>query len=73
MTAFKALSLKGWARIDFIVDDEGNRWFLEANTTPGMTETSLVPKAAHAINWSFDELVMQILSTAFEQGKINHD
>lgn len=72
MMAFKALSLKGWARIDFIVDDDGNRWFLEANTTPGMTATSLVPKAAHAIDWDFDELVVQILSTAFNQGDSEH-
>jgi len=62
--AFDALSLRGWGRIDFIVDDKGNRWFLEANTTPGMTATSLVPKAAAAIGWDFAELVQQILSTA---------
>jgi len=67
LIAFKTLLLKGWARVDFIVDKKGNRWFLEANTTPGMTETSLVPKAAQAINWEFDELVMQILSSAFSQ------
>ncbi|MFK8010473.1 MAG: D-alanine--D-alanine ligase [Marinicellaceae bacterium] len=73
LKAFEVLSLKGWARIDFIVDDKGNRWFLEANTTPGMTETSLVPKAAQAMGWSFDELVLKILSTAFENGEFNHD
>jgi D-alanine-D-alanine ligase len=66
MKAFKTLGLKGWARIDFIVDDTGNRWFLEANTTPGMTETSLVPKAAATVGWDFNQLVLQILSTAFE-------
>lgn len=64
-TAFDTLGLKGWARIDFIVDKDGRRWFLEANTTPGMTETSLVPKAAAAIGWSFKQLVKQILATAF--------
>lgn len=65
LTAFKALGLKGWARIDFIIDSNKKRWFLEANTTPGMTKTSLVPKAAKVIGWSFNELVRQILSTAF--------
>lgn len=70
LKAFKALSLKGWARIDFIVDINGNRWFLEANTTPGMTETSLVPKAAKAIDWNFNDLVNEILSTAFVPGGI---
>jgi len=72
MVAFKTLSLKGWGRIDFIVDEKGNRWFLEANTTPGMTETSLVPKAAKAIGWDFEELVIQILSTAFKKGEIEN-
>ena len=66
MTAFNALELKGWARIDFIVDEKGNSWFLEANTTPGMTETSLVPKAAAVFGWNFNQLVLQVLSTAFE-------
>lgn len=70
LTAFNALGLKGWARIDFIVDSEGDRWFLEANTTPGMTEASLVPKAAKAIGWSFEKLVLEILSTAFTSDKI---
>ena len=73
MTAFEALELKGWARIDFIVDETGNRWFLEANTTPGMTETSLVPKAAAAIGWDFNQLVLQILSTAFENNNAGVD
>jgi len=64
--AFKALSLKGWGRVDFIIDAEGKRWFLEANTTPGMTATSLVPKAAATFGWSFEELVKQILLTAID-------
>ncbi len=67
LKAFKALHLKGWARIDFMVDKQGKHWFLEANTTPGMTQTSLVPKAANAIGWSFNQLVLNILSTAFTE------
>ncbi len=69
LKAFKALHLKGWARIDFMVDKQGKHWFLEANTTPGMTQTSLVPKAANAIGWSFNQLVLNILSTAFTEVK----
>ncbi len=65
--AFGALGLRGWARIDFIVDAQGRRWFLEANTTPGMTETSLVPKAAKAHGWSFRRLVREILATSLEE------
>lgn len=68
--AFKALSLNGWGRIDFIVDAQGNRWFLEANTTPGMTATSLVPKAAATFGWDFDALVKRILLTSL-QGENN--
>ncbi len=66
LLAFKTLGLSGWGRIDFIIDKQGNRWFLEANTTPGMTETSLVPKAAQAIGWNFNYLVKKILATAFK-------
>ena len=64
LKAYGALYLNGWCRIDFIVDEVGNRWFLEANTTPGMTPTSLLPKAAAVFGWSFDELVTQILKTS---------
>jgi len=64
LIAYKALNLKGWARIDFIVDENEQCWFLEANTTPGMTQTSLVPKAAKAFGWNFDELVMKIIESS---------
>ncbi len=67
LKAFQVLHLKGWGRIDFMVDKQGKHWFLEANTTPGMTQTSLVPKAAQAIGWDFEELVLNILSTAFTE------
>ncbi|WP_395377143.1 D-alanine--D-alanine ligase [Marinicella sp. W31] len=63
---FNLLCLRGWARIDFLVDQQGERWFLEANTTPGMTTTSLVPKAANAFGWDFDRLVLEILKTSQE-------
>lgn len=42
---FGALRLRHLSRIDFIVDGSGDVWFLEANVTPGMTETSLLPQA----------------------------
>lgn len=61
LTAYDAMHLTGWCRIDFIVDEAGNRWFLEANTTPGMTTTSLLPKAAKVHGWTFDQLVSEIL------------
>ena len=64
LTAYQTLNLNGWCRIDFIVDELGNRWFLEANTTPGMTTTSLLPKAAKALGWTFEDLVAKILSSS---------
>jgi D-alanine-D-alanine ligase len=62
--AAKALSLRGAARIDYRVDPSGNLFFLEANTIPGMTETSLLPKAARFDGLDFDDLVEEILSDA---------
>ena len=62
--ASAALSLRGAARLDYRVDPAGNLFFLEANTIPGMTETSLLPKAAKFDGMTFDELVEEILEDA---------
>lgn len=53
---FKALRLRGYARFDFILDENGTPWCLEANTLPGMTPTSLLPQAAAAAGIGYDEL-----------------
>ena len=62
--AFRTVGLSGVARADFIVDDEGTPWFLEINTLPGMTATSLTPMAAGATGVSFEELVEMTLKAA---------
>ena len=62
--AFNALSGSGWGRIDVMQDASGNFYLLEANTVPGMTEKSLVPKAAATAGMSFDELTLAILATS---------
>jgi D-alanine-D-alanine ligase len=63
--AFAALGCSGWGRIDCIRDKyDGSFKLLEANTVPGMTETSLVPKAAKQAGMSFDQLVIEILKTS---------
>lgn len=59
--AYATLGLAGVARADFIVDSEGRAWFLEINTIPGMTETSLSPMAAKAAGISFGELVERLM------------
>ncbi len=57
------LDLQGVVRVDFIVEESGRPIFLEVNTIPGMTETSLIPKAAKAMGLSFDQVVEEILTS----------
>jgi len=62
-TACQVLGCRGAARVDFMIS--GERFYcIEVNTIPGMTETSLLPKAANALGMSFPELVEQILLDA---------
>jgi D-alanine-D-alanine ligase len=56
LCAFHALGLRDYARIDFREDSHGIPHFLEANTLPGMTETSLLPLAARAAGMDFHAL-----------------
>ncbi|ARU30603.1 D-alanine--D-alanine ligase [Sulfuriferula sp. AH1] len=62
--AFDVLGCRGWARLDVMLDAAGTPYFLEANTSPGMTDHSLVPMAARAAGMTFDELVLAILEQA---------
>ena len=64
LEAFQALDCSGWGRVDFIMDEDRNPWFLEVNTTPGMTSHSLVPQAAAKIGIGFEELVWRILESS---------
>jgi len=63
VAAFRALGCAGAARVDFMVR-EREFYCLEVNTIPGMTETSLLPKAARQAGISFGELVLRILEGA---------
>ncbi|MDQ3617213.1 MAG: D-alanine--D-alanine ligase [Pseudomonadota bacterium] len=62
--AYAALDLKGWARVDFMRDAQGRNWLLEANTAPGMTSHSLMPKSAAPFGISFEALCWRILETS---------
>ena len=62
--AFRALRLKNYARMDFMMNKAGEVFCLEANTLPGMTPTSLLPQEAAAEGVSFEELCEKIMSTA---------
>ena len=59
-----ALHLRDYSRVDFIVDEDGRPWCLEANTLPGMTATSLFPKGAAAAGIGFPELCDRIAELA---------
>ena len=66
--AFRALKLRGYARIDFRMSEQsGGEFFcLEANTLPGMTQTSLIPQAAAAAGIDFPELCERIVRIALD-------
>ena len=59
--AFDLIGGSGWGRVDFLMDENGRSYLLEANTAPGMTDHSLVPMAARQAGMSFDQLVLRIL------------
>jgi D-alanine-D-alanine ligase len=63
--AFNALGCSGWGRVDFLMDEAGKHYFLEVNTSPGMTDHSLVPMAAKAAGIDFDALVLAVLKMTF--------
>ncbi len=61
LKAFQALGCSGCARVDLMTDGEGNPFIIDINTMPGMTETSLLPKAASHVGLTFGELAERIL------------
>jgi D-alanine-D-alanine ligase len=62
--AFALIGGAGWGRVDFLMDEAGKSYLLEANTSPGMTDHSLVPMAARQAGMSFEQLVVNVLETA---------
>jgi D-alanine-D-alanine ligase len=65
LATFAAVGAEGWGRADFMMDKAGKPYLLEINTVPGMTDHSLVPMAARALDISFEQLVWQVLETSF--------
>ena len=64
LRAFDVLGCRGWGRVDLMLDGAGKPQFLEANTSPGMTDHSLVPMAARRTGISFEDLCVRILELA---------
>jgi D-alanine-D-alanine ligase len=66
LAAFKVTDCQGWGRVDFMRDRATNKFFfIEINTTPGMTSHSLVPMAARQAGFDFEELVWRVLESSF--------
>jgi D-alanine-D-alanine ligase len=65
----RVLRMRDFSRVDFILDDEGEPWCLEANALPGMTANSLLPKAALAAGISFPELCDRIARIAMGRAR----
>lgn len=61
LRAFQGLGCSGCVRVDLMTDDEGNPFIIDVNTMPGMTETSLLPKAAAHVGLSFGDLAERLL------------
>ena len=62
--SFESLGCSGWGRVDVMANLYGDFFVLEVNTVPGMTDHSLMPMAAAAAGYNFDELVLKILDSS---------
>ncbi len=71
LEAFRVLGAHGWGRVDFMLDEHGQPWFIELNTVPGLTDHSLVPMAAGAAGIGFGALVLHILDSSLERAQGN--
>ncbi len=65
VAVYELLGCRGFGRVDLLLDSEsGELYVLEADTVPGLTETSLLPQAADAAGIGFDQLIERILEAA---------
>jgi D-alanine-D-alanine ligase len=64
MAAFRTLGCEGWGRVDLMLNKRARPFLLEVNTSPGMTDHSLVPMAARAVGLSYEDLCVKILEGA---------
>jgi len=67
LSAYNVIGCKGFARVDFILSEEGQPYCLEVNTIPGFASTSLVPMAAKAVGIDFPELCEKLIEIAMQQ------
>lgn len=67
LQACRSIGVVGLSRVDIRVDEAGNPWVLEINTIPGLTDHSLVPKAAARLGWSLGELCERMILSGLAQ------
>ncbi len=67
LTAHQSLGIEVYSRVDVLLDEDNQPWVLEANTIPGMTESSLLPKAARAAGIEFAELCVKIIDLSIQK------
>lgn len=65
--AAKVIGLDTYSRMDFLMDDDGRMYCLEANTLPGMTPTSLIPQEAAAAGVSYNQLCEQLIQISLQK------
>ena len=71
LATFRVTDCFGWGRVDFMRESASGRfYFIEINTTPGMTDHSLVPKAAHQVGLDFEALCWRVLETSFARERV---
>ena len=73
LRAHESLGVEVYSRVDLLLDESGNFYVLEVNTIPGMTASSLLPKAARAVGIEFDELCVRIAETSLGLRSSNPD
>lgn len=64
---------RDYARFDFRIEDSGEIWYLETNTAPGMTDTSLLPKSAALVGYTFEQLLTAMLAGAVNRWEQAHE
>ena len=69
MVVHNGLGLKDYSRSDFMVDENDNIYFIEINTLPGMTPTSLMPQEAAAVGIDYETLCQKLVDLALEGRK----
>jgi len=65
----EVVGCSGWSRSDFIIDEDGPVW-IEVNTIPGLTETSLFPQAAAAVGMNYNQLITALVDDALRRAEI---